>query len=99
MTAGCAALVATVEWGPVAAWAGAVVTFLSVLVALAIALGLFDAFRGPRIRITFEQIEPWCRKAVGGDDALWVRVGVENVGRKPARGCVGRMISVTTDGV
>jgi hypothetical protein len=79
---------------------GAVVAFLSVLVALSIALGLFDSFRGPRVRITFADAEPWYRRAerMDGGEALWVRVGVENVGRKPARGCVGRMISVTTDG-
>jgi hypothetical protein len=94
-------ITASVEWGPVAVWVGAVVTFLSVLIALAIALGLFESFRGPRIRITFEQAEPWCRTAAlkGGGEAFWIRVGVENIGRKPARSCVGRMISLTTDGV
>jgi hypothetical protein len=28
-----------------------------------------------------------------------VRVGVENVGRQPARGCVGRLTGIVTDGV
>jgi hypothetical protein len=51
-------------------------------------------------RITFEQRQPWCRRTeqAGTEGGYWVRVGVENVGQEPARGCVGRMISLTTDG-
>jgi hypothetical protein len=62
--------------------------------------GLLRRFRGPRLRLTFEAIEPWCRqgKAEGDGTALWVRVGVENQGAGPARGCLGRLISVTTNG-
>jgi hypothetical protein len=88
-----------VEWGPVGVWVGAAVTFLAVLVSVLVALGFFDFLRGPRVRVTFEPTEPWCRR---GDDAdgsgLWVRIGVENRGSGAARGCVGRLINVTTDG-
>jgi hypothetical protein len=45
--------VPAVDWGPVATWFGAVATFLAALVALVVALGLFDRFRGPRLEITF----------------------------------------------
>jgi hypothetical protein len=91
---------AAVEWGPVSAWVAAGVTVLATLVALLVALGVFDAFRAPRLRLTFEDTEPWCRRTAraGGRDALWVRLGVENVGRRPARGCIGRLNRLTTDG-
>jgi hypothetical protein len=89
-----------VEWGPVAVWVSAFATFLAVLVAALVALGYFDGLRGPRIHVTFADTEPWCRR--GNDDqgagGLWIRLGIENRGVGPARGCVGRLISVTTDG-
>jgi hypothetical protein len=89
-----------VEWGPVGTWAGAIATVLVVMTTALVALGYFDGFRGPRLRLTFEATEPWCRegKAEGDGTALWVRVGVENLGSSPARGCLGRLISVTTNG-
>src|SRR5262249_53141621 len=31
-----------------------------------------------------------------GTEVLWIRVGVENVGRRVAEGCVGRLIAVAT---
>jgi hypothetical protein len=92
-------VVPMVEWGPVAVWAGAVATVLAVVVAILVAVGAFDRFGGPRLVLTFESGEPWTR--VGRretDRALWVRVGVENGGSRPARGCVGRMMMVSTDG-
>ena len=89
-----------VEWGPVGTWAGAIATVLVVITTTLVALGYFDGFRGPRLRLTFEATEPWCRqgKTEGDGTALWVRVGVENLGASPARGCLGRLISVTTNG-
>ena len=91
---------ADVDWGPVSSWVAAILTFLAVTLALLVAFGVFDSLKAPKIRLTFQQKEPWCRttKLAVGSDAFWVRVGVENVGRKPARGCIGRVISVTTDG-
>ena len=93
-------ITAAVDWGPVAAWAGAVATMLVVITTVLVALGFFASVRGPRIRLTFEATEPWCRRGETERDgkALWVRVGVENRGRGPAMGCVGRLISVATDG-
>jgi hypothetical protein len=93
-------VIAAVEWGPAAAWAAATATFTVALVALLASFGVFDTFRAARLRITFEQREPWCRTATlhDGSHALWVRVGVENAGRQPARGCVGRLVNLTTDG-
>jgi hypothetical protein len=86
-----------VEWGPVGVWVGAAATVLAVIVAALVALGFFDGLRGPRIHLTFENTEPWCRH--GDENAgLWIRLGVENRGSSPARGCVGRLIAVTTDG-
>jgi len=89
-----------VEWGPVGTWAGAIATVLVVITTALVALGYFGGFRGPRLRLTFEAIEPWCRqgKTEGDGTALWVRVGVENLGAGPARGCLGRLINVTTNG-
>ena len=91
---------AAVDWGPVAAWAGAIATFLVVITTALVALGFFAFVRGPRIRLTFEASEPWCRRGETEREgkALWVRVGVENRGRGPATGCVGRLLSVATDG-
>jgi hypothetical protein len=88
------------DWGPASGWAAALATLLVAVVAVVVALGVLESFRGPRLRITFEGHEPWCRTADRGDggQAYWVRLGVENVGRKPARGCIGRLISVATDG-
>jgi hypothetical protein len=90
-----------VEWGFTAVWVSALATFLAVLVAALVALGYFDGLRGPRIHVTFADTEPWCRR--GHDDpqepgGLWHRLGIENRGAGPARGCVGRLISVTADG-
>jgi len=93
--------VKAVDWGPVGVWVGATATFLAALVALLASVRGFDRFRSARLRVTFQQQEPWCRRGdrSDGGHVLWVRVGVENVGRQPARGCVGRMIGVSTDGV
>jgi hypothetical protein len=30
---------------------------------------------------------------------LWARVGVENIGGSTARGCIGRLIALSTDGI
>lgn len=86
-------------WGPVGTWAGVVATVLVVITTALVALGYFDFLRGPRLRLTFDTSEPWCRqgRTSHGDPALWVRVGVENVGAGPARGCLGRLIDVTTE--
>jgi hypothetical protein len=92
--------IAVVDWGPVAVWVSAAATFLAVLVTVLIALGFFDHLRRPQVRVTFEPTEPWCRHGEGEDGrgGLWVRVGVENHGRGAARGCVGRLLIVRTDG-
>jgi hypothetical protein len=87
-----------VEWGPVAGWAGAAATVLVVITTSLVALGYFERFRAPRPVLTFAPTQPWCRRGrmPDGTPALWVRVGVENQGKAPAVGCVGRLISVTT---
>ena len=89
-----------VDWGPVGLWVSAVLTFLALVVTALVALGFFDYLRGPRIRITFEPSEPWCRTGdrEDGSRGLWIRVGVENRGRGAARGCVGRLLTVSTNG-
>ena len=51
-----------VEWGPVGTWAGAIATVLVVITTALVALGYFDGFRGPRLRLTFVATEPWCRQ-------------------------------------
>jgi hypothetical protein len=80
----------------VAAWAGGIGTFLAALVALLVAAGVFSSFRASRLRITFGHTQPWCRTKADGE--LWVRVAVENVGRRPAHDCVGRVTALATDG-
>jgi hypothetical protein len=80
----------------VAAWAGAIATFGAASVALLVAAGVFDSLRGPRLRLSFDRAEPWCR--TGAQRELWVRVAVENAGRAPAHGCVGRLVGLATDG-
>jgi hypothetical protein len=92
--------IAAIEWGPVSTWIAAIATFLAAAVALLAAFGAFDILRSPRIRLTFENREPWAKTTLldDGAEAFWVRIGVENVGKQPARGCVGKLMSVTTDG-
>jgi hypothetical protein len=51
----------------VAGWAGAIATFLAASVALLVAAGVFDSLRGPRLRLTFERAEPWCRTGAHGE--------------------------------
>ena len=89
-----------VAWGPVGVWVGAAITLLAVILTALIALGFFDYLRGPRIHVTFEPTEPWCRRGESEDSSkgLWVRIGVENRGGAAARGCLGRLLTVTTDG-
>jgi hypothetical protein len=89
-----------VDWGPVAVWVSAAATLLAVIMTALVALGFFDYVRGPRVRLTFESDEPWCRRGEGedGSSGLWIRVGVENRGGGAARGCVGRLLTVRTDG-
>ena len=91
-----------VDWGPVAAWAGAVGTVGIMTVTALIALGVLSSVRRPQLRLTFEPTEPWTRHGTETyNQGFWVRVGVENPGSEktgPARGCVGRLIRVTTDG-
>ena len=88
------------EWGPVGVWVGAAATFLVGIVALSVAFGAFERFRAPKLRVTFSPIQPWCRTNIHPVDGevLWVRIGVENVGKQPARGCVGRLVEVVSDG-
>jgi hypothetical protein len=90
-----------IDWGPVGVWAGAIATALAVIVALLSSLGLFGRYRRARLRMTFEPTQPWCRfvELPDGSTALWARVGVENVGGTTARGCIGRLIGLSTDGV
>jgi hypothetical protein len=91
---------AAIIYGPLGPWVGAGATVLIVLVTVLVSLGYFDAIRGPRIRVTFAATEPWCRygETTGEGRALWVRIGVENVGGGSAKGCLGRLISVRTEG-
>lgn len=81
-------LMAAVEWGPVGIWAGAIATVLVMITTALVVLGYFDGLRGPRLRLTFEATDHGCRqgRTEGGGIALWVRVGVENLGAGPARG-------------
>jgi hypothetical protein len=90
-----------IDWGPVSAWVAATATILATIVALLVAYRVPDSVRAPRLRLTFQQSEPWCRSAALSDGRVvfWVRLGVENAGREPARGCVGRLIGLTTDNV
>lgn len=87
-------------WGPVANWASASGTVIVATISILAALGWFERFRRPRLRVTFDQREPWCRRADyrDGSEGLWVRLAVQNAGRQTARGCVGRIIAVTTSG-
>lgn len=91
--------VGRLEWGSVAAWAGTFATVLVVITTSLVALGYFDRFRAPRVVLSFEDGEPWCRRGLlaDGTKVLWVRLGVENLGKSAAAGCVGRLIAVTTD--
>src|SRR5262249_7961854 len=94
-------MMVAIEWGPVGVWAGAIATALAVIVALLSSLGLFGRYHRARLRMTFEPNQPWCRfvELPDGSTALWARVGVENVGGTTARGCIGRLIGLSTDGV
>lgn len=86
-------------WGPIGVWAGAIMTAVVAAISVLVALGYFDRFTSPELQITFHQREPWVRAGTfDGDEILWIRVGVENTGKRPARGCVGRLVAVHTDG-
>lgn len=93
-------LAADVDWGPLASWFAAGGTILAATVALLGGFRVFDWFRAPRLRVSFQQSEPWCRttQLVSGNEGYWVRVRVENVGHDSARGCVGKLTEVRTDG-
>ena len=90
-----------VDWGPVAAWAGTGATVCIAIVTALVALGYLSPTRRPRLAVTYQPTEPWVRHNDVGGGVLWVRVGVENHGpprTAPARGCVGRIIAVRTNG-
>jgi hypothetical protein len=57
--------VLAIDWRPVAAWAGAAATLLAVIVTALVALRYFDYLHGPRLLVTFEATEPWCRQGEG----------------------------------
>jgi hypothetical protein len=69
----------------VGTWAGAIDTVLVMIPTALVALGYFDGLRSPRLRLTVEATELRCRqgRTEGGGTALWVRVGVENLGAGP----------------
>jgi hypothetical protein len=87
------------ELGPVSSWVAAGATFLAVIVAL-FGQRMWECLRRPRLDITFEHAEPFCRKTRLAKhwQAYWVRVKVENKGADPARACVGKLSKVYTDG-
>lgn len=89
-----------VDLGAASGWAGAGATLLVVITTSLVALGFFDRFEAPRLLITFDAGEPWCRRGVlaDGRSVWWVRIGVENSGRSAADGCVGRLTAVATGG-
>ncbi|WP_213454103.1 hypothetical protein [Rhizomonospora bruguierae] len=88
------------DWGPYSAWVGDITTLMVVTTTSLVALGWFERFRAPCIAITFQGTEPWRRtgRLSDGTEVVWVRLGVENHGKSAAVGCVGRVISVTTEG-
>ena len=90
----------TVDWGPVSSWFAAAGTIAATIVALLGGLGLFNLLRRPLLKLTFEHKEPWCRvtRLTTGQDAYWVRVQVENRGGQSARGCIGMVVAIRTDG-
>lgn len=93
---------AVVEWGPVGVWAGVIATVMIATVTALIALGKLSPVRRPKLRLTFEATDPWVRLGTESyNRGHWLRIGVENQGSDrtgPARGCVGRLVGVTTDG-
>ena len=91
-------MAAGIVWGPVGVWVGATATLVTAVIAVLAASGRFDAFRAPKLRLTFQAAEPWVRTVEDrwGEAVVWVRVGVENAGASPARGCVGRLTSLRT---
>jgi hypothetical protein len=92
-------IMAAVESGPVGTWAGAIATVLVVITTALVALGYFDGLQGPRLRLAFEATDHGRRQGKTEEDgtALWARVGVEILGARPARGCLGRLVSVATN--
>ena len=87
------------EAGPLAAWAGAFATLMVATIALLAGFNVFEFAQGARLRVTFEEGEPWCRITCrDGVERLWVRVRVESRGAKAAHACVGRVTRVSTNG-
>ena len=87
------------DWGPVSSWVAAAVTFLAVIVAL-FGQRMWERLRQPRLDITFDHAESFCREAplCDGRQSYWVRVKVQNRGKDPARACVGKLSKVYTGG-
>ncbi len=54
----------------------------------------------PILTLAHQSLEPFVRVTTleDGRHCQWVRVRVENVGRSPARGCLGIVASVATEG-
>ena len=67
-------------------------------VVVALFLGLFQK---PKLKIEFEQREPYCRKTrffLGAYEAsflrYWIRIKVTNEGRKVAKRCEGKLVDI-----
>jgi hypothetical protein len=87
------------DWGPVSSWVAGVATVVAVVVAL-LGWRVRDFLQQPRLKITFDQAEPFCRETLlsDGRQSYWVRVKVQNRGKDPARECVGKLSKVYTGG-
>lgn len=93
-------IAAATSWGPVGVWAGAAATTTVAAIALLAGTGQFERRNRPRLRLVHEPTEPWCRRVITDHGATtWLRVSVENYGREPARGCIGRLTGVRSDAV
>jgi hypothetical protein len=92
-------LLATPDWGPVGVWVGAAATASAALVALLAGTGRLDKFRRPHLQLAFQPVQPWMRDvATDRGSITWLRVSADNIGHEPARGCIGRLTALTTDG-
>jgi hypothetical protein len=88
------------NWGPLSGWAAATASSCVAVIAILASFGIMERFRGPHLRLSFQDREPWCRAtpANTGGHVLWVRIGVQNRGHRTAKGCIGMVTRLATDG-
>lgn len=70
------------------------------IVAVLAGFGVFQIHRRPKLKLSFQEMEPWCRttEVEPGRRAYWIRLVVENARGEPAEGLIAKAMEVRTGG-